>query len=364
MCRGHRICRVRSENVEAVSDSGGGSLGNVNGGGGSDGGGDGGGGDGDGGPASPEVLKGILVEAGRRVQSLPPDLILAVEGGLMTAAQLQAYLRFVEAFLRLLSAYLNTKISLGLSLQPFCRFDAGAFGFLVRAVKPFRDRFLCDEQFFFKLLAQELIGNGTSLAGEFIERGKDIVDEIEYVVSDLVIGTVVEAAFVWLLAARVPFPSLQSLSVPPWKKLLESLPASFFEANTAQRSYSLMQRVASVVWVSAQYMAMGFGCGIVGTVLVFGMLEARKVFQPEYEPLRRMPEVIPNSLGWGLFMASSSNLRFQLVEGIELGLAHLLKSQDTALKALIILIRFANNLYGGVQFVQFFRALGLQDVAD
>ncbi|KAJ8903007.1 hypothetical protein NDN08_006323 [Rhodosorus marinus] len=336
VCRGQRICRVRSENVEAVSDSSGGSLGNVNDGGGGGGGGGDGSGDGDGGPASPEVLKGILMEAGRRVQSLPPDLVLAVEGGLMTAAQLQAYLRF----------------------------DTGTFGFLIRAVKPFRDRFLCDEQFFFKLLAQELIGNGTSLAGEFIERGKDIVDEIEYVVSDLVIGTVVEAAFVWLLAARVPFPSLQSLSVPPWKKLLDSLPASFFEANTAQRSYSLMQRVASVVWVSAQYMAMGFGCGIVGTVLVFGMLEGRKVFQPDYEPLRRMPEVIPNSLGWGLFMASSSNLRFQLVEGIELGLARLLKDQDAALKALIIAIRFANNLYGGVQFVQFFRALGLQDVAD
>lgn len=228
-------------------------------------------------------------------------------------------------------------------------------------MKSFRDRFLCDEQFVFKLLAQELIGNGTSLAGEFIERREHIIDELEYVFSDLMIGTVVEAAFVWLLTPRVPFPALQTTSVSALRSLINALPASVFEANTATRSYSLMQRIASLLFVSSQYMAIGFGCGIIGTILVYGMIKGRQMIQPDYVPKRSMPEVVPNSLGWGLFLATSSNFRFQVVEGMEIALARLLKQREMALKSLIVILRFANNLYGGVQFVQFFRLLGLQD---
>lgn len=49
-------------------------------------------------------------------------------------------------------------------------------------------------------MVQGVIGNGTEPIGEIKVRLKDIEHALEYVASDLIIGTVIEAAFLWLLA--------------------------------------------------------------------------------------------------------------------------------------------------------------------
>lgn len=234
---------------------------------------------------------------------------------------------------------------------------------LLLGIPAFRSRFLMDASFLFKLLVQEVIGNGTALASEIVVRGKDIVHEVEYVASDLIVGTVIEAAFVWLLAPTLSLPNTASTSAI--SRYISSLPAHIFQPSNAVRSFTTAQRVISFLYAAMQYAAIGFAGGVVGTAITYALLEARKRIDKNYSPFRPMPPVIPNSAGWAAFMALSSNTRFQLVEGLEMGVAKLLSGTSRALlNSVIVTLRFINNYWGGVQFVQFFRAIGLHATGE
>lgn len=236
------------------------------------------------------------------------------------------------------------------------------FGWLM-FIPAFRTRMLADASFFFKLMVQELIGNGTALASEIAVRGKALKDELEYVASDLIVGTVVEAAFVWLLAPTLSLPSSNGANV--LSRYLSSLPANAFVANTSTNVYTLSMRCAAFIYAGVQYMAIGVVAGIVGTAITYGLIEGRKVLDNSYSPKRPLPDVLPNALAWGAFMAISSNTRFQIVEGLERAIAHFCGgAQKPAVNAGIVTLRFANNYWGGVQFVQFFRWIGLHAVEE
>jgi len=291
----------------------------------------------------PEIA-GVLRAYKRSLQSLPPEVVQAIQHG------------WIER--RTLARYLAQ--------------DRGLVAWLLQW-RFFRDRVLADPEFIFKLLAQEYIGNGTQLVGEFLVRGRELVDELEYVLSDLVVGTVVEASFVVLLAPYTPFPQMSQLETGAvqrgligsvWQRYLNwatSLPANAFEKSLPPlRVYTLPSRVLTVLHTSAQYFLIGFASGVVGTAITYGLLHLRKAMDAHYTPVRPMPPVLPNSIGWGAFMALSSNPRFQLVEGLE-RLSHMLFANHAVLnRSLIVSLRFLNNFYGGIHFVQFFRWAGLQ----
>lgn len=231
------------------------------------------------------------------------------------------------------------------------------------SIPAFRTRMLADSAFFFKLMVQELIGNGTCLASEIVVRGKDIVHELEYVASDLLVGTVVEAGFVWLLAPTLPVP--RKLSASKISQYLASLPANAFQASSALQSFTVSQRVASFMYAGMQYAAIGVIAGVVGTAITYGLVEARKATDKSYRPERPLPALLPSSLGWGAFMAISSNTRFQLVEGMERVIGTFFAGKaNGAVNTGIVALRFANNYYGGVQFIQFFRFLGLHATGE
>lgn len=236
------------------------------------------------------------------------------------------------------------------------------FSKLLMAIPAYRTRALADSSFFFKLMAQEVIGNGTALASEIAVRGNDIVHELEYVASDLIVGTVVEAAFVWLLAPTLLLPKTSGSSI---SKYLSRLPANVFQSSTSVQAFTLSQRIASFFYAGAQYAAIGFVAGIVGTAITYAIIEGRKRLETNYKPERPLPAVLPNSAAWGSFMAVSSNTRFQIVEGMELGIAKLFVGKaQSFVNASIIALRLANNYWGGVQFVQFFRYIGLHATGE
>lgn len=271
---------------------------------------------------------------GESDDSLPEDVRLALANGLLSAETLSRYRSALK--------------------HPFTK--------LFMAIPAFRTRFLADSAFVFKLLVQELVGNGTALASEIAVRGKDIVHELEYVASDLIVGTVVEAAFVWLLA---PTLSLPSKGVGGLGQYFATLPSHMFQQSTTVQSFTLSQRAVSFIYAGAQYALIGFAAGIVGTAITYGIIETRKQLDKSYKPERPLPAVIPNSAAWGAFMAFSSNTRFQIVEGMELGIARLAAGRaQPAVNAGIVALRFANNYWGGVQFVQFFRYLGLHATGE
>jgi Protein RETICULATA-related len=328
--------RVGDQEADSLLESGGGDVlgGSSSSGGaaGSGGGHSGGGGGGDG--------------ASSEDDSLPADVQQALAAGVLSAEALARYRSYA------------------LGGNPLMR--------LLVAVPSFRTRVLADAGFVFKLLAQELIGNGTALASEFAVRGKDIVNELEYVVSDVIVGTVVEAAFVWLLAPRMAGAVASATATAGARSsglasLLNSLPANAFEASTAARSFSLQLRVLSFVYAGLQYAAIGMVAGVVGTAITYGLLETRKAFDASYVPDRPMPPIFSNSVAWAAFMGLSSNTRFQAVEGIERVLPLVMRGSsvaDSALKFSVVALRFGNNYWGGVQFIQFMRFLGLHATGE
>lgn len=273
-------------------------------------------------------------EEGESGKPLPDDMHIALASGALSKDSLARY----YAALR----------------NPLTRF--------LLSIPAFRTRFLADSAFLFKLLAQELIGNGTALASEIAVRGKDIVHELEYVASDLIVGTVIEAAFVWLLAPTLSLPMSGQSAIT---KYFSSLPANIFQPSTALQQFSLSQRTVSFFYAGAQYALVGFVAGIVGTAITYGIIETRKYLDKSYKPERPLPAVIPNSAAWGAFMGLSGNTRFQIVEGFELGIARLFAGRaNSVVNSGIIALRFANNYWGGVQFVQFFRYLGLHATGE
>jgi Protein RETICULATA-related len=273
-------------------------------------------------------------------EPLPDDLSRALAAGTLGSEMVARY----KAFSR--------------SRNPIARF--------LIAIPAFRTRILADPGFLFKLMVQELVGNGTALASEMVVRGKEIVNELEYVASDLIVGTVVEAGFVWLLAPRLASTSAV-LNPGALTRFFESLPANAFEASTALRTYSVPLRMASFVNAGLQYAAIGMVAGVVGTAITYGLVASRKRFDSSYVPERPLPPILASSAGWAAFMAISSNTRFQAVEGIERllhGILHSSGAQGAMLKSAIVALRFGNNYWGGVQFIKFFRLLGLHAVAE
>jgi hypothetical protein len=64
----------------------------------------------------------------------------------------------------------------------------------------------------------------------------------------------------------------------------------------------------------------------------------------------------------GVFMAISSNTRYQVVNGLERVVEGSAISRRVPLVALAFTVgvRFANNIYGGMQFVDWARMVGVQ----
>ncbi|PXF44761.1 Protein RETICULATA-RELATED 5, chloroplastic [Gracilariopsis chorda] len=115
---------------------------------------------------------------------LPEDLQLALAYGSLSPEALTRYFNALE--------------------NPFLK--------LLMSIPAYRTRALADSSFLFKLLAQEVIGNGTALASEIAVHAEHLMDELEYVASDLIVDTVVEAAFVWSLAPKLSLPASASSS--------------------------------------------------------------------------------------------------------------------------------------------------------
>ncbi|KAK3226285.1 hypothetical protein Dsin_006147 [Dipteronia sinensis] len=75
-----------------------------------------------------------------------------------------------------------------------------------------------------------------------------------------------------------------------------------------------------------------------------------------------VPPLLKSAALWGVFLAISSNTRYQIVNGLErlVEASALAKQVPPVALAFTIGVRFANNVYGGMQFVDWARWSGVQ----
>ncbi|CAO2837483.1 unnamed protein product [Amaranthus hypochondriacus] len=218
-------------------------------------------------------------------------------------------------------------------------------------VKGWKSRVSADPQFPFKVLMEELVGVTSSVLGDMASRPNFGLNELDFVFSTLVVGSILNFVLMYLLA---PTASMASSSLP---SIFAGCPQGhMFEPG----SFGLMARCGTFVYKGALFAAVGLAAGFVGTAISNGLITMRKKMDPGFETPNKPPPTLLNAVTWAIHMGLSSNLRYQTLNGIEYFLAK--ATSPMVFKSSVVVLRCLNNILGGMTFVMLARLTGSQSV--
>ncbi|GLJ05090.1 hypothetical protein SUGI_0010780 [Cryptomeria japonica] len=237
-------------------------------------------------------------------------------------------------------------------------------GAAIRASSMLRNRMLADPSFLFKVSIEIVIDSCCATFAEVQKRGKDFWSEFELYLADLIVGVVVDVVLVCMLAPFVRFgqPTRVAGLSGMVNHAIGALPSSVFEAEMPGRRFSVQQRIGTYFYKGIQYGAVGFGCGIIGQGIANSIMTLKRKLKKSEEHDVAVPPLIKSAALWGVFLAVSSNSRYQIVNGLERVVESSILAKRVPLIALAFTVgvRFANNVYGGMQFVDWARWSGVQ----
>ncbi|KAL8035962.1 hypothetical protein ABFX02_12G128700 [Erythranthe guttata] len=225
------------------------------------------------------------------------------------------------------------------------------FGPIGALLNGWRARVAADPQFPFKVLMEEIVGVSACLVGDMASRANFGLDELDFVFSTLVVGSILNFLLMYILA-----PTLSSSA--------QTLPAIFANCPTSYMfepgPYTLLNRLGTFVYKGALFGAAGFAAGFVGTAISNGLIKTRKKMDPNFETPNKPPPTILNAATWAVQLGLSSNFRYQTLNGIEFLLAKGLS--PNFFKTSVVVLRCLNNVLGGMSFVAMARLTGSQVV--
>ncbi|OAY82365.1 Protein RETICULATA-RELATED 4, chloroplastic [Ananas comosus] len=275
--------------------------------GGGHGGGDGGGGGGEedfGGKNRAEAML-VLAEMGRGLESLPQDLAAAVEAGRIPGEIVR---RFAE-----------------LEKSPVLRWLLRFGGF--------KERLLADDLFLTKVAIECGVGIFTKTAAEWERRRDKFPKELDFVFADVVMAIIADFMLVWLPAPTVSLKPPLALSAGPIAKFFYSCPDNAFQ---------------------------------IGTGITNVLINIRKAFDKDFASEAEDVPVLSTSVAYGVYMAVSSNLRYQILAGIieQRMLEPLLHNRKLALSAMCFAVRTGNTFLGSLMWVDYARWIGIQKIRE
>lgn len=330
------VARSQKDNTEYATTTGvppGG--GNGIGGDGNDGnGGDGnsgGGGDGNSGAA------GVALLAGRSLESLPADMALAFKENRLPADMLQRYF--------------------DMSANPI-------FSWLMQ-FGGFRERLLADPGFLVKVAIEVGIGICTKTAAEYTKRGDKFSSQLDFVAANIVMALLADFMLVWLPA---PTYSGSRKSVAPdlLSKIFAGCPENAFQkVPPGYAPFSAIQRTGAVVRNGVKLFGVGFFASLLGVGFTNALIAVRQMLDPSFVPLNDPQDVFLMSAAYGTYMASSSNMRYQVLAGVieERGIEAVFKNNPAVCAALSFAVRTGNTFLGSLLWVDFLNLIGLQNIS-
>ncbi|XP_027352196.1 protein RETICULATA, chloroplastic [Abrus precatorius] len=236
-------------------------------------------------------------------------------------------------------------------------------GFFIKSCSMLRNRMLADPSFLFKVGSEIVIDTCCATFAEVQKRGKDFWAEFELYLADLLVGLVVNVALVGMLApyARIGKLSVSGGFLGRMQKAYAALPSSVFEAERPGCRFSVQQRLGTYFYKGIMYGAVGFACGIIGQGIANLIMTAKRSIKKSEEDIP-VPPLVKSAALWGVFLAVSSNTRYQIINGLErlVEASPLAKQVPPVALAFTVGVRFANNVYGGMQFVDWARWSGVQ----
>lgn len=229
--------------------------------------------------------------------------------------------------------------------------DKTKSGIVGAFLQGWRSRVEADPQFPFKVLMEEVVGVSACVIGDMASRPNFGLNELDFVFSTLVVGSILNFTLMYLLA---PSSSATSSTLPG---LFATCPPShMFEPG----GYNGLARLGTFVYKGAIFATVGFAAGLVGTALSNALIGVRKKMDPNFETPNKPPPTLLNASTWALHLGLNSNFRYQTLNGIEFLLAKGLN--PLAFKSSVIVLRCLNNVLGGMSFVVLARITGSQKV--
>ncbi|KAJ6750787.1 hypothetical protein OIU85_001334 [Salix viminalis] len=293
--------------------------------------------DGDGGSAEDknrEEAMMVLVEAKRSVESLPQDLAAAIRAGRIPGAVVSRFFELENSrFLRWLM-----------------KFDG------------FRERLLADDLFLAKVGMECGVGMFTKTAAEYERRRENFFNELEVVFADVVMAIIADFMLVFLPAPTVSLRSPLAGNAGPIAKFFHNCPDNAFQVALAGTSYSLLQRLGAIARNGAKLFVVGTTSSLVGTAVTNALINARKAVDKSSAGEVENVPILSTSVAYGVYMAVSSNLRYQILAGVveQRILEPMLHQHKLMLGALCFAVRTGNTFLGSLLWVDYARLIGIQ----
>ncbi|EPS64525.1 hypothetical protein M569_10254, partial [Genlisea aurea] len=325
---------LRHSGVCFSGDSGGGD-GYGGSGGGSDGGGDG---DEDAGKRNKAESILALAEAGRSLDTIPKDLATAIESGKIPGSIVR---RFFD---------LEKSPFLGWLLQ---------FG-------GFKERLLADDLFLTKVAIECGVGIFTKTAAELERRRENFTKELDFVLADVVMAIIADFMLVWLPAPTVSLRPPLEITSAGLDKFFYGWPDNAFQVALAGTSYSLLQRIGAILRNGTKLFVVGTCASLIGTGVTNLLIAARKAIDANFAVEAEDVPVLSTSIAYGVYMAVSSNLRYQVLAGVieQRILEPLLHEQKLILSVLCFTVRTGNTFLGSLMWVDYARWIGIQKIRE
>eukprot|EP00210_Caulerpa_lentillifera_P004140 g3946.t1 len=289
--------------------------------------------DGGGGSLSPE-LQALLAGASRSVNSFPDDFAKGLISGKVSPTILARYLDMEANFIiRLLFK-----------------------------IAGFRERLLADPGFLFKVAVECGIGICTKSAAEYAKRQDSFWKELDFVMANVIMAILADFMLVWLPAPTLVY-NRKFGDAPRLLRWFRSCPENAFQVvQKGTDPFSAFQRFGSVIRNGTKLMVVGLLCSGIGVASTNALLKLRSILDPHFVQQNPSQDIVKMALGYGVYMATSSNLRYQIVAGIfeERGFEVIFRQQRELCHFLSLILRTGNTFLGSLLWVDFCRITGLQ----
>jgi hypothetical protein len=335
-------------------DGDGGSKNRGGGGGGGSGGGGGGGGGSEGGDSgrgaaadaasAAAAVAALLSAAGRSAAALPPDFAAALAAGRLAPEVLRRYLALEQS-----------------AVQAWLMKFPG-----------FRERLLADPGFLVKVAIECGIGVCTKMSAEYAKRGgENFPKELDFVAANVTMAIIADFMLVWLPAPTLSLaPRLGAGAAAAggglaalFGRAFAGCPENAFQCvQPGAPPFTLAQRLGAPVRNGLKLFGVGLTASFFGVALTNALTALRASLDPSFVPLNPPQDVLAMSSAYGLYMATSSNLRYQFLAGVveERGIERIFKGNSAACGALSFVVRTGNTFLGSLLWVDFIRLLGMQ----
>lgn len=279
-----------------------------------------------------------LAEVGRSLESLPKDLAAAIEAGRVPGSIVSRYFELEK------SAVFRWLLQFG----------------------GFKERLLADDLFLTKVAIECGVGIFTKTAAELERRREKFTKELDFVFADVVMAIIADFMLVWLPAPTVSLRPPLALSAGPVSKFFYSCPDNAFQVALAGTSYSFLQRIGAILRNGAKLFAVGTGASLVGVGITNALINARKALDKSFAGEAEDVPILSTSVAYGVYMAVSSNLRYQILAGVieQRVLEPMLHQQKVILSAICFVVRTGNTFLGSLMWVDYARWVGIQKIRE